>query len=232
MTLESQTLSVRDLPAACIAQMQQLMRAHYEGVSEAQFLADLKAKQWVILLFDHGTVCGFSTQVLFDHFLAGRHVKILFSGDTIIDRKHWGSLALPVAWGRLMLSLQAASPDIGLYWLLTSKGYKTYRFLPVFFREFYPCCASETPAFEKALLTSVASEKFGKRFDPANGILRAEPGGQRLREGIAEIDEKRLRDPHVAFFQKMNPGHMRGDELVCLTHFHPDNLTDYIRRQL
>jgi len=55
---------------ACIVEMQELMRAHYEGVSEAQFLADLRAKQWVILLHDHGTLCGFSTQVLFDHALA------------------------------------------------------------------------------------------------------------------------------------------------------------------
>jgi hypothetical protein len=232
MTLDSQTLRIGDLPAACLAPMFQLMRAHYEGVSEAQFLADLQAKQWVILLSDRGTLCGFSTQVLFDHVLAGRRVKILFSGDTIIDRNHWGSLALPVAWGRLMLSLQAADPDTGLYWLLTSKGYKTYRFLPVFFREFYPGCTGDMPGFEQALLTSVALEKFGTRFDAARGILRADRGAQRLREGVAAIDEKRLRDPHVAFFLKRNPGHVRGDELVCLARFHPDNLNPYIRRQL
>ena len=232
MRLNSQTLLIGDLPTELIAQMQQLMHAHYEGVSEGRFLADLQAKQWVILLWDHGTLCGFSTQVLFDHSLAGRCVKILFSGDTIIDKTHWGSLALPVAWGRLMLSLHAANPDTKLYWLLTSKGYKTYRFLSVFFHEFHPSCVSPTPAFEQALLSSIATQRFGKRFDNAAGILRAEPGAQRLREGIADIDDKHLRDPHVAFFQKLNPGHRRGDELVCLARFHPDNLTPYIRRQL
>src|SRR5208283_4322983 len=144
--------------------------------------------QWVILLRDSGHLCGFSTQVLFDYPLAGRDVKILFSGDTIIEKDHWGSLALPVAWGRLMLSLCAAHPASELYWLLTSKGYKTYRFLPVFFHEFYPCFASETPLFEKALLEGVASQRFGQRFDPATGILRAEAGAQRLRDGIAGID--------------------------------------------
>jgi hypothetical protein len=232
MKLESQTLSVRELQPECIAQMEQLMRAHYEGVSGSQFLADLRAKQWVILLRDQGQLCGFSTQVLFDYPLAGRPARILFSGDTIIEKNHWGSLALPVAWGRLMLSLCAARPDSELFWLLTSKGYKTYRFLPVFFHRFYPCCDGETPAFEKALLEGVAGQRFGKRFDPAGGILRAEAGAQRLREGIADIDAGRLRDPHVAFFQKMNPGHLRGDELVCLARFHMDNLKPYIRRQL
>jgi len=46
------------------------------------------------------------------------------------------------------------------------------------------------------------------------------------------LDDRRIRDPHVAFFQQQNSGHARGDELVCLARFHPDNLKPYIRRQL
>jgi hypothetical protein len=232
MKLESKTVAVSELSRDCISQMQQLMEAHYEGVSPRQFQADLFNKQWVILLYHEGRLCGFSTQMLFDHRLPGRTFKILFSGDTIIEKKLWGSLALPVAWGRLMLSLRSAHPDAELYWLLTSKGYKTYRFLPVFFREFHPCCTAETPALERELLHSVAARRFGKKFDAATGILHATPGAQRLRAGVADIDPKRLQDPHVAFFQKLNPGYAQGDELVCLARFHPDNLTPYIRRQL
>ena len=136
MNLESQIVAVNELRADDIAQMCRLMQAHYEGVTEQQFAADLNAKQWAILLRDQGRLCGFSTQVLFDHVFDGGAVKVLFSGDTVIDKSHWGSMALPVAWGRLMLSLLATHPGMELYWLLTSKGYKTYRFLPVFFQEF------------------------------------------------------------------------------------------------
>jgi hypothetical protein len=232
MKLESKTIAVSDVRPKCAAQMLGLMRAHYEGVPEEQFLADLRAKQWVILLYDENRLCGFSTQVVFDFPHEHRLTRILFSGDTIIDKHYWGSLALPVAWGRLMLSLQSTRPDTGLFWLLTSKGYKTYRFLPVFFHEFYPCYSTPTPAFEWTLLERIASQRFGERFDAATGVLRAAPGAQRLREGVAELDERRLRDPHVAFFQRQNPGHSHGDELVCLARFHPDNLKPYIRRQL
>jgi len=232
MKLESQIVAVNELSTEEVAQMCQLMQAHYEGVTERQFAADLNAKQWAILLRDQGSLRGFSTQVLFDHAFQGGVVKILFSGDTIIDKRHWGSIALPVAWGRLMLSLLAAQPDLDLYWLLTSKGYKTYRFLPVFFHQFQPCCHSEPTAREKELLRSVSVQRFGTRYDPVSGVLRAEPGNQRLRDGIAELDDRRLRDPHVAFFQQRNPGHALGDELVCLARFHPDNLKPYIRRQL
>jgi hypothetical protein len=232
MKLTSQTIAVSDLLPDCVDRMRQLMQAHYDGVTEAQFLADLQAKQWVILLYDEAQLCGFSTQALFDYPHENRTTKILFSGDTIIEKAHWGSLALPLAWGRLMLTLQAADPETELYWLLTSKGYKTYRFLPVFFHKFYPNHAAETPDFETTLLRNVATQKFGARFDAVAGVLRADPNAQRLRDGIAEIDTTRLRDQHIAFFQLRNPGHRRGDELVCLARFHPDNLKPYIRRQL
>ena len=36
---------------------------------------------------------------------------------------------------------------------------------------------------------------------------------------------ERLRDPQVAFFARMNPGHARGDELACLTELSRANLT-------
>ena len=51
MKLESKTIAVSDVRPECAAEMLSLMRAHYEGVSEEQFLADLQAKQWVILLY-------------------------------------------------------------------------------------------------------------------------------------------------------------------------------------
>ncbi len=232
MKLEAQTILVSDLSVTDEAAMLELMQEHYEGVCEDQFVADLHAKQWVILLHREGRFCGFSTQVLFEHCIAGHSVRILFSGDTIIDKSCWGSLALPVAWGRLMLSLAEAEPQTPLFWLLTSKGYKTYRFLPVFFREFYPRYARQTPPFEKLLLESVAARQFGRRFDADAGIVRATLAAQRLREGVANISAERLRDPHVAFFQQANPGHAQGDELVCLARGNRDNLTPYIRRQL
>ena len=127
-------------------------------------------------------------------------VKVLFSGDTVIDKSHWGSMALPVAWGRLMLSLLAVQPGVDFYWLLTSKGYKTCRFLPVFFREFQPCYNARPTSREMEMLRSIAVHRFGTRYDASAGILRAAPGNQRLRKGVAELDSRRLRDPHVAFF--------------------------------
>src|SRR5689334_8795057 len=114
-----------------------LMDRYYENITPASFATDLAEKQWVILLLDpqSGEVCGFSTQVLLDAAIAGRPIKALFSGDTIVARDRWGDPALAHVWGRLALSLIDALPETDLYWFLISKGYKTYRFLPLFFGE-------------------------------------------------------------------------------------------------
>lgn len=232
MKLHARILPVAELDEGRVAEMTELMAAHYEGVTREGLVADLRAKDRVILLTAEGGLCGFSTQVLFGHECRGRQVRVVFSGDTIIDRRHWGSSALALAWGRMMLELLAGEPERGLYWLLTSKGYKTYRFLTVFFKDFQPRLGRQPGDFEHELLDGIAEARFGERYDPGHGILRAGPGAQRLRPGVAELDDRHLRDPQVAFFQQRNSGHARGDELVCLARFHPDNLQPYILRQL
>lgn len=232
MRLEAQIVTVPELGESRVAEMLDLMDAHYEGVTRDGLLEDLRAKERVILLTRNGVLRGFSTQTWFWHGTGAERVRVVFSGDTIIDRNDWGSPALAVAWGRMMLELMDEHPDAGLYWLLTSKGYKTYRFLTVFFRDFIPKLGGSPDARISALRNAIAGERFGARYDAATGILRAEPGAQRLRQGVADLDERRLRDPQIGHFQQLNPGHAQGDELVCLARFHPDNLHPYILRQL
>jgi len=223
---------VTDLSEKHVHEMLRLMQAYYHNVTPAQFVKDLEEKDWVIILWEGGRIWGFSTQMLFNHDVEGHRIQVVFSGDTIIEKNHRGSLALPVAWGRLMLSIMSQHPDRELYWLLISKGYKTYRFLPVFFREFYPSYVKEAPAFEKALLCSLGRQKWGDEFDSESWIIRASEGAQYLRPGVADITEARRRDKDIAFFEKANPGHAMGDELVCIARCHEENIKPFILRRL
>lgn len=223
---------VMDLSKKHVHDMLRIMQAYYCNVTRDQFLKDLDEKEWVILLWENGRICGFSTQMLFDHDFDGHWIQVIFSGDTIIEENHRGSLALPVAWGHLMLSILSDHPERELYWLLIIKGYKTYRFLPVFFREFYPSCVKKAPAFETALLCSLGRRKWGDQFDSESWIIRASEGAQYLRPGVADITEARRRDKDIAFFEKANPGHSKGDELVCIARCHEDNLKPFILRRL
>jgi hypothetical protein len=195
-----------------------LMDEHYANVHRSVFDADLAEKRWVILVRDpaQDRLRGFSTQTLVDVQVAGRAVKALFSGDTIIHRDCWGDSALFHVWGRLALALIDDDPDQELYWLLISQGYKTYRLLPLFFYEFYPRHDTPTPDPLKDILDTFASARYSKDYDPFTGVIRATPQQYCLRPGVAKATVERLRDPHVSFFYASNPGHSRGDELCCL----------------
>jgi hypothetical protein len=227
MKLKGLLLPAAALTAAQRAEMFALMQRHYENVTWAAFTEDLQEKQWVILLLDPRgeSVCGFSTQRLLDAEVSGRKVKALFSGDTIVARDLWGDSALAHVWGRLALSLIDGMPEAELYWFLISKGYKTYRFLPLFFREFYPRCGVSTPAWAREVLDALGQQKFPGAYDRDGGVVRAAPGKDRLRPGVADLSPARLLDPHVRFFVERNLGHADGDELCCLAPLTRANFT-------
>jgi hypothetical protein len=217
--------------------MYALLTEYFAGVARGAFERDLAEKEWVILLEDTATgeVEGFSTLMRLETRVDGQLVVAFFSGDTIVGRAYWGETALPRTFARHAFGLAAAErdadPGVAVYWYLISSGYKTYRFLPVFFREFYPTYARPTPVAVQRVLDALGRRKFPMEYDAAAGVVR--PAHRTaLRAGVAEIEPRRLRDPHVAFFAAANPGHAAGDELACLTALDPANLTPAGRRML
>lgn len=161
---------------------------------------------------------------------AVKHVRLVFSGDTIVDREHWGGTAMAIAWGRLVFHLIERYSDRPLYWYLISKGFRTYRFLPVYFREFFPRHDAAAPREIGAIIDAVARRKFGTRYDAARGIVRAAPDADRLRAEMGELSESRLSDPHLRFFVERNPGHVDGDELCCLAPLTRENFSPTAER--
>lgn len=205
------------------AEMLALMKEFFLGVNATQFERDLAEKNWVILLEDNGRLRGFSTLQLYTTGVGGTRIRVIYSGDTIVHRDAWGSSALARTWLKTVRKWQ---DDVPLYWLLITSGFRTYRFLPVFWKEFWPRYdAVQRPR----LLDALAEERFGKQFDAANGLVRFGTP-QLLRNGLKEIPPSRLADPHIKFFAGANSDHARGDELVCLCPLTPANQTPVGRR--
>jgi hypothetical protein len=158
-------------------------------------------------------------------------VSVVYSGDTIVAREAWCSMALAQTWISSVNQLRTQYPRGRYYWLLLTSGFRTYRFLPVFWRAFYPRFDAHTPDAVQRLLDQLAFERFGSQYDPLAGIVRfTHP--QRLRNGLADVPEGRKANPHVAHFLTRNPGHSLGDELVCLTELQRNNLTAAGKRMI
>jgi hypothetical protein len=225
------------LTAADRVRMFELLSTYFEGTSREVFDADLAEKDFAIVLRDQesGTVQGFSTCLQFSVPVDGKNVVAFFSGDTIVDRRFWGESLLSRIWGQTIFAeadrITAERCVAEIFWFLICSGYKTFRFLPVFFREFYPNPYSETPREMQSILDALGLAKFGHRYDATAGIIRFETPTP-LRPGIADINEQRIADPMVAFFVKKNPGHFRGDELACIAAISRSNLTRAGERML
>ncbi len=227
MKLSGRLTRVTELSQVDRARMFALMDQHYANVTPEVFEADLAEKEWIIQIADPttGQLCGFSTQMVLNGIVEDRPIKALFSGDTIIDRQYWGDQALTHAWGRFALSLVAERPEVEWYWFLISQGYKTYRFLPIFFHEYFPRHDLPTPARITAIMNTLAEEKFTHNYDREAGVVRAGARQYHLRSGIADTTPERLRDAHVRYFVEKNPGHTSGDELCCIAPLSRANFT-------
>ena len=225
-SLTSIAVPSADLSAMEIQAMFRVFSENFSGATPEIFERDLNNKNWVILLRDCETkeLEGFSTLALYETECNGDPISVVYSGDTIIRREYWGTPELPRSWIHTVLE-KSAHMTQPLYWLLISSGYKTYRFLTVFYKDFYPRCDKPTPPAIQSMMDYLATQRFGSEYHCAEGIVRFNAGATPLRDGIAEITDERLRDPHIAFYLEKNPGHVNGDELVCITQIHPDNFT-------
>lgn len=227
MNLEGKLIRVADIDEGRRDQMYALMDRYYAYTDRLTFEADLDAKDWVIEIVEASSneIKGFSTQVLHHIDIDGRSIMALFSGDTIVDRDWRGQQSLFQVSGWFLRRLIDAYSKDELYWFLTSKGYKTYRFLPLFFHEFYPRHDAPTPPELCAVIDTLAVRIGGSRYDPRTTVLKSDVDASRLRPGVAEITESRMRDEHVRFFCDKNPGHASGDELCCLAPVSLENFT-------
>lgn len=202
-----------------------LMTAHYENVRQEKFLRDLAEKESVLVLYDDKQqIQGFTTFMVIKSAFRGEPVAALYSGDTIVARQFWGQLELFRVFGGLFSHLLHERRE-PLYWLLLSKGIKTYLLLPLFFYSFFPQYACATPAYEQGLIDQFASEKFGLSYLQDQGIVRIVPRADRLKGELVEIPENKRLRLHVRFFLERNPGYVDGDELVCLTRITMPNFT-------
>ena len=199
-----------------------LFTRYFDG-ARSVFDRDLAEKESVVLLRAAEQIAGFSTLMRLELALGERPVTIFFSGDTIMDRAYWGSAELPRLWSRHVFHLAEALHHEA-YWFLISSGFRTYRYLPLFFRDFVPKREQHSSTHEVRLLDAIAMSKFGTRYDRASGIVRLEHRTP-LRPGVSEPGPRQLQDPDVQYFLSRNPGYRDGDELACLVRIARENLT-------
>jgi len=214
---------VRALDDAVRRRMADIYLSLYDGSNEALFFHDLAGKDEVLLVRCGEAVIGFSTVRFFEREWQGRRIAVVYSGDTVVERRHWGQQALAFAWIGRMGRFKREHPELALYWFLLVKGHRTFRYLPLFARSFYPHWSIDRSDL-KPLADALAGEIFADDYNPASGVVEFGESHGHLKPEVAMPSEDDLRREGVQFFLERNPGFRRGHELVCMCEVEEHNM--------
>lgn len=201
-----------------VKEMYAIFKAHYEHTDLETFMADLSKKDGAILLREpeQGRIVGFSSIVTMPMGENGNQGSGVFSGDTIVMPEYWGSRALHFAFMRYIIRQKLRRPSTPLFWLLISKGYKTYLLMANNFDQYYPHPEERHEDLEP-LVKSYCERLFPGHYDPETRVLDFGESAQRLRQGVAAVTEDLAREvPKIDFFRQRNPTWNRGTELPCI----------------
>lgn len=230
--LKGKVCFVKNLVQDEIEAMFELMNGYYENMEYNNFILDLQNKENLILLKDENNlVKGFSTIVFYDLEIKNKTYKILFSGDTIIHQDYWAHNDLANVWLQYAIKKQQEFKQ-PLYWLLISKGYKTYKYLTTFFKEYYPNQNKTTPELEQSILDKFGETFYPDKYDKMQGILKMEGCKDFLKEEYAKIPDEKMKDKVVKYFLEKNPYYYKGNELVCITDLSMENVNNAGKRLL
>lgn len=211
--------------------MYTLMEEFYDNTSEEVFRRDFLDKDYCLALYNDGdSLVGFTTQKVMEIEVENKAVHGVFSGDTIIHKEYWGDLELFKIWALFWFDFAEKYDEF--YWFLICKGYKTYRMLPLFFNEFYPNYRMKTPEYEKSLIDAYAGKLYGKEYNPENGVIEYCGVKDRLKQGVADVGEREMKNRDIEFFCRANPEYIRGNDLACIAKLDKGLLRKHVEKVL
>jgi hypothetical protein len=209
-----------------------LLCQDFLGVTRRDFIRDFEEKDAVMILRkEHadGEIVGWSTLMVLTLSLPDEEVKGVFSGDTVVLPEYRSGTGLGVELLRYFLRAYEQFPTHKVYYILTTKGWRTYKIMPFFFMEFAPRYDQPTLPSDQTLMDAFGRVKYPGHYHPQTGIITYSP--QRVRpEGIDSAP--RHPDVHTAFFLDRNPGYLDGHELVCVARIVPENFSSTAKRLL
>ncbi|MGM0579956.1 MAG: hypothetical protein ACQETL_04715 [Bacteroidota bacterium] len=225
LDLSFQLVEIKDINFSSRKRMFELMFSCYNKITEDTFNTDLNKKQYVGLIKDQDNmVQGFTTFAINPNSTNESNYNVLFSGDTIIAPEYWGTQVMKYGWCKAVGSIIASDATKPWYWYLLSKGHRTYMFLPLFFKDYFPSIEpSESDDQLKKIASDISLKLYGDCWKEEEGVIRFKESQGELKEELIQASYQKKGSKFVQFFLKKNPAFYKGEELVCIAHLHPEN---------
>jgi hypothetical protein len=215
--LRRQTIKINQLSVELKKEMFELFATYYKDVEYERFLSDLKEKTHSFLFFEKESnkLMGFST-IFRKEIPSIAPGKFLFSGDTVIHEKYRGSKGLQKSFFWFILISKLKTPFHPLYWMLMSKGVKTYLLMRKNFKASFPNLNHSTPLKFQDVLDRFYQSKFPEDFLKEKGLITFKTKMGSVKSDKEVMAEGIRINPDAQFFFNKNPHWENGEELACV----------------
>jgi hypothetical protein len=223
---------VEKFTEAHLQRMYSIYQKYYENTRFDLFVRDFRKKTGAFLILHPKSrdIVGFSTVMNCDIRVGNKVHHAFFSGDTVIEKEFWGSRALQRSMYRYLLTMKAKHPFDPVYWMLISKGFKTYLLLANNYYSYWPHPDGECQDL-KPLVEAYCEQYFGEYYDRQRGLLDFGDDYQPLKGEVAPItDEMRRKTAKIRFFEELNPTWEKGTELPCIGQITWSDILKYVQR--
>lgn len=212
-----------------ILDMYSIYKEYYQNTKLSIFESDFAKKNGAILIFHPKThkIVGFSTVDIHQFEHVGKKYTVLFSGDTVIQKEFWGTRSLVSTMLKLLIKLRFVYARSEFYWLLISKGYKTYLLLANNYYAYYPHVNGKHQELSP-IVDKYCREFFSDYYDEETGLINFGTDYQPLKNDVAPITEQMKKvNPKIGFFEEKNPTWELGTELPCIGRLSWSDLARY-----
>lgn len=229
--ITSQTKTIQECTFSEMRQCYGLLLREFDGVIWKDFTRDFKEKDHVMMLInEQGLIVGFSTLMIIDLNVSGRTTKAIFSGDTAVLNEYRDSFGFATELAKYFTRSIEMYPENDVYYVLITKGWRTYRVLPFYFKEFAPSYRQPTSKEQSAVIDVFGYKKYPKNYDSRSGLLVFGGEVQRLKAESTDALPPAKNSPDADFFFSRNPDYLSGNELICVAKVALENFTGAMQR--
>lgn len=232
--LKARFYSMKNVSVTQLLEMHSLFVQYYNNADLDTFTKDMGKKTGVFILEDRANkkIVGFSTWVELDLTLSGKKALGIFSGDTVVDKAYWGNKELQKSFAKKLLATKLKNPNRPTFWLLISKGYKTYLLLTNNFHQFYPNHQAQNDELA-SIVDDYCNQLYPAAYCEKSRLLDFGNEYQNLKDDVAAItSEMKAQNPNIRHFEELNPTWRKGTELPCAGEVTVSMLLDFMKRNM
>ncbi|MFT7371773.1 MAG: hypothetical protein ACI9T9_000452 [Oleiphilaceae bacterium] len=217
-----------------LLEMHRVFVQYYHNANLHNFVTDMGKKTGVIILQEKNTkkIIGFSTWTELNIIKGDKKSIGIFSGDTVVEKEYWGNKELQKTFVKQLLKTKIKNPKTSVFWLLISKGYKTYLLLTNNFPKHYPSHKKNNIKLE-SIVDEYCEQLYPDAYNKDDRLLNFGDDYQYLKDDVADITPD-MTDENldIRHFTKLNPSWQQGTELPCVGEVSLHMMWRFMRKNL